>query len=276
MYRVKDENKVEIASSTKDISEFLEINPVFTLKDLQHSFGVRQASDLIFYYKKKHRVGAVKEGLYYAVKPGKNPSVSAVDSYLLASKITEDSVIAFHTALELLGYAHSLFSTVYFFSRRARPAMRFRETHFRCVMVPEALQKKSAPSFGTETTERLGVKVTLTGKERTLVEALERPHYCGGFEEMYRSLEKMPFIQTEIVHRYLDLREQKNLFARTGYFLERHREQFQVEESFLKKLERSIPAQPLYWDRSKKGGVLNKRWNLIVPEAVDKRNWEEH
>jgi predicted nicotinamide N-methyase len=71
------------------------------------------------------------------------------------------------------------------------------------------------------------------------------------------------------------LRKQKNLFARAGYFLEQHREQFHIEESFLQLFERNKPVQPLYWDRSKKGGILNKRWNLIIPETVDKRKWEE-
>ncbi len=266
---------METASAIKDITEFLDVHPVFTLKDLQRSFGVRQASDLVFYYKKKGRINAVKEGLYYTVKPGLNPTATTVDPYLLASRLTDDSVLSFHTALELLGYAHSQFNTFYFFSHRQSPARIFRGAHFRCVMVPQSLQKKSASLFGTEKTERLGVKITITGKERTLVEVLERPQFCGGFEEMYRSLEKMPFIQKEILHQYLDLRKQKNLFARAGYFLEQHREQFHIEESFLQLLERNKPVQPLYWDRSKKGGILNKRWNLIVPVAVDKRKWEE-
>ncbi len=266
---------MKTVSEIRNISEFLNVHPLFTLEDLQHSFGVGEASDLIFYYKKKQRIGVVKEGLYFAVKPGSNPDTVAVDPYLLTSKLIDDSILAFHTALELHGYAHSDFSSFYFFSRKQSPARRFRGMHFQSVMVPQTLQKKSKTFFGTEKTERLGVKITITGKERTLVEVLERPQLCGGFEEIYRSLEKIPFIQTEIVSEYLNAREQKNLFGRTGYFLEQHREQFHIEESFLQMLGRNKPVQPLYWDRSKKGGILIKRWNLIVPEAVDKRKWEE-
>jgi predicted transcriptional regulator of viral defense system len=252
-----------MASEIKDISEFLEIHPVFTLTELQDAFGVRQASDLIFYYKKRRRVGVVKEGLYYAVKAGKNPATAPVDPYLLASKTAEDSVLAFHAALELLGYAHSQFNIVYFFSQRRRPAFRFRESHFLCIMVPEVLQKKSAVLYGTEKSERLGIKITITGNERTLVESLERPHFCGGYEELYRSLEKIPYVRTEIINQYLDLRGQKNLFARTGYFLEQHRDQFHIEEAFLQTLERSKPVQPL--DRE---WVFGERQYALNPLAA--------
>ena len=152
---------------------------------------------------------------------------------------------------------------------------RFRGCVFQSVKVPQSILDAGKELVGSTKVERSGIKILITDKERTVVEALEHPEYCGGFEEMYRSLEKMPYVQTELLLKYLNLRGQKNLFARVGFFLEQHREQFHIEESFLKTLERHKPAQPLYWDRSRKGGVIKNRWNLIVPEAVDKRKWEE-
>ncbi|MGC8596218.1 MAG: type IV toxin-antitoxin system AbiEi family antitoxin domain-containing protein, partial [Candidatus Kryptoniota bacterium] len=104
---------------------------------------------------------------------------------------------------------------------------------------------------------------------------LDRPQYCGGFEEMYRSLEKIPYLQFELLLGYLELRGQKKLHAAVGFFLEQHREQFHVEESFLHILERNKPSTPMYWDRSNKGGSYIRRWNLVVPKMVAERSWEE-
>jgi hypothetical protein len=39
--------------------------------------------------------------------------------------------------------------------------------------------------------------------------------------------------------------------------------------------EHNKPTQPIYWSLHRKGGVLVKRWNLIVPNAVMERGWEE-
>ena len=268
-----------MASSDKKILVFLETHPVFTIEELRKYFslpdGSRNASDILMHNKRMGRIGVVKTGLYYIVRPGSIDASTQVDPFLIAAKLASDAVLSFHTALDLLGFGHSIFNSYYYYSHRFRPAIRFRNDHFRCVLIPEKMQKKSSIMIGTEKLERSGIKVVVTGKERTLVDVLERPQFCGGFEEMYRSLEKMPYVQTELVLKYLTLRGQKNLFARVGFFLEQHREQFHIEESFLQTLERYKPAQPLYWDRSRKGGVLKSRWNLIVPEAVDRRKWEE-
>jgi predicted transcriptional regulator of viral defense system len=198
-----------------------------------------------------------------------------VDAYLVASKLATDAVLAFHTALDVLGFGHSVFNTYHYFSKTYRRPVRFRGGEYRSVKAPPKLLKASKELFGTTKVERLGIKILTTDKERTLVEALEHPEYCGGFEETWRSLEKIPYIQPETVLEYLGLRAQKNLFARVGFFLEQHCENFHVEESFLQQLEQSKPAQPVYWGPRSKGGVLVKRWNLIVPEAVKNRRWEE-
>ncbi len=268
-----------MTNNEKNILAFLEHHPVFTLDELREFLGSekgsRKTSDLLLHHKKMGRIGVVKEGLYFAVRPGTAAQHTTPDPFLIASKLVQDAVLSFHTALDLLGYSHSLFNTYYFFSSRYRPAMRFRENHFRSVLTPEQLQKNSQELFGTEKVERLGLKVLVTGKERTLAEALERPQHCGGFEEMYRSLEKIPYVQTDTILSYLQLREQKKLYAAVGFFLEQHRDHFNVEEPFLRQLERHKPSQPVYWDRSKKGGVLVKRWNLVVRKAIVERTWEE-
>jgi predicted transcriptional regulator of viral defense system len=269
----------KVTSTQSDIREFLELHPVFTLEELRkelsmHNSG-RAASDMIQHTKNMRRVGMIKEGLYYVIRPGQSAQTAPVDPFLLVSKLAPDTVLAYHTALDLLGFGHSVFNTYYCFSSRSRPALRFRQDHFRVVVTPEKLQKKSQELFATETVERQGVKVIVSGKERTLVECLEKPQNCGGFEEMYRSLEKIPFINPDLLIQYLDLRDQRNLYARTGFFLAQHQEDLHVEESFLQKLAQNVPAQPLYWTPQRKGGVLMKRWNLIVPEAVRDRSWEE-
>jgi len=263
----------------KDIRVFFESHPVFNIDELREFYLLpksnRGASDIILYNKKMGRIGRIKDGLCYVIRPGQNAQSTSVDPYLVASKLAPGVVLAYHTALDLLGFGHSVFNTYYYFSDHFRPTFQFQGGHFRSVVTPWKLQKESKTDFGTENIERLGIKLRVTGKERTLVEALERPQYCGGFEEMYRSLEKLPYIQPDVILQYLDLREQKNLYARVGFFLEQHRNDFQVEESFLQRLARNVSTQPVYWVPDRKGGVLASRWNLILPEAVMHRKWEE-
>jgi len=267
---------------SENVEEFLEQVPVFTLRELTER--LRQSSsnnvksvayNLIKNRRRAGRLGVIKEGVYFIIRPGTTVSTAPVDEYLVASKLAPDTILAFHAALDVHGFSHSVFNTYYYFSKTYRRAVQFRSGHYRSVKTPPKLVQAGKELFGTMKVERLGVKILTTDKERTLVEALEHPGYCGGFEETYRSLEKIPYIQPETVLGYLGLRAQKNLFARVGFFLEQHRENLHVEESFLQQLERSKTSQPVYWGSRSKGGILVKRWNLIVPEEVKNRSWEE-
>ncbi len=264
--------------SDKDITSFFNSHPVFTIDEFRRFLSLPpysvQASAIMFHQKKMGRVGIIKNGLYFAIRPGRNARNTSVDPYLVASKQASDVVLAYQAALDVLGLGQSVVKTYHYFSNGFPRALKFQNKHFRLVAIPEQLETKSKQKFGVEKVDRAGLKLNVTGRERTLVEALERPHYCGGLKETYRSLEKIRNIKPDIVLEYLDLREQKNLYAQVGFFLEQHRDAFRVEDSFLMQLAHSIPSGPTYWLRYQKGGKLASRWKLIVPDELLQRNWE--
>src|SRR3972149_251054 len=200
--------------------QFLDAAPVFSLDDLVQWLDERQvknarmaAYNLTKYYRRTGRLSAVKEGIYFVVPAGQEASSALADPYLVASKFGADAVLAFSSALHLLGFGHSTFNTFHVFSDRPRSPFRFRNDHFRVVQTPEPLLKQSKQYFGTEKVERLGMKIVVTGKERTLVECLERPHYCGGIEEGERvEVKSLSFPREKVAERVVRV-AQKNLCA---------------------------------------------------------------
>ena len=63
--------------------------------------------------------------------------------------------------------------------------------------------------------------------------------------------------------------------ARVGFFLEQHRDALMVEDSHLDALAKLGPNEPRYLDPKRRPGKLVTRWNLVVPEEVLSRSWEE-
>ncbi len=261
------------------IEDFFATHPVFTLDEFKREVGQTIAPSTLHThlkrYRKMERINAIKQGLYYVVSRGHRSKTTPVDLYLAAGKAAEDSVIAYHTAFELLGTGHSVFYRMYYLTQSPRRQFNFRDVSFQAVRVPLALIRKNQEDCGTERTERLGQMLKLTGRERTLVDCLEHPEYGGGLEEVYRCAEKLPFLNFDVLTEYLRLRSKRVLFAKVGFFLEQHREAFFVEQDFLSSLEQQVPKQPLYLEGRSKKGHLVKRWNLIVPEKVLTRSWEE-
>src|SRR6202040_1030883 len=61
------------------------------------------------YYIENQKIKAIKKGLFAAIPPNATSENLIIDPYLVAGKATKDSVLAYHTALELYGVAYTSF-----------------------------------------------------------------------------------------------------------------------------------------------------------------------
>jgi predicted transcriptional regulator of viral defense system len=264
------------------LDTFFATHPIFTVDDLTQFLGqsdsenpeTRQA--LLRYHQKQGHILRIRRGLYASVPTGFDPRTYPVDPYLLASKLADDAVLAYHTALAFHGIAHSIHwaFTVVSEQPRVRP-LRFRNYSLRAVVPPAALQKSGAVSFGVETVERLGQNIRVTSLERTLVDVLDRPVLGGGFEEIWRSLEDVDPLDIDRVVTYAVLLDNATTAAKVGYFLDQHRDELSVTEEHLERLHAHQPRQPRYLRRTSGPARFVATWNLMVPLDVLNQSWQE-
>lgn len=262
--------------------DFFSKHPVFTLEELDTalaatgSFNPKKRKALLAYYRKQGRLLMVRRGLYAVVSEGMNPDGAPIDPFLLAGKMTSDAVLGYHTALQFHGKAYSVQDRFLYLSATKSQPLRFRSFSFRCIPMPGVLMKKGKGLFGVETAERMGVPLLVTSLERTLVDVMDRPDLCGSWEEIWRSLELVEYFNLDAVAEYALLLENATTAAKVGFFLDQHREALMVEDAHLEPLKRNRPRQPHYLERgNRKAGVLVRDWNLMVPENVLNRSWEE-
>ncbi|MBW1936411.1 MAG: transcriptional regulator, partial [Deltaproteobacteria bacterium] len=112
---------------------------------------------------------------------GFDPENYQVDPYLIASKMADDAVLGYHTALQFYGKGYSLSSRYLYLTKRATRVTTFRDYEFRGVEFPKRLRAKGKELFSVETHERAGLPVRVTSLERTLVDVLDRPDLGGGW-----------------------------------------------------------------------------------------------
>ena len=260
--------------------EFLSSHPVFTTEELSRLRGRNRSrwtlKALLAHHRKQAHILLVRRGLYAAVPPGASPDTWVPDPYLITAKLTDDAVLAYHTALEVHGKAHSVFERFFFLTKTNVRPVTFRSLKFEGVRHPRALLSRHKESLGVKTVDRAGVAVRVTSLERTLVDILHRPNLGGGWEEIWRSLESIEFFDVDKVIEYALLLKNATTVAKVGYFLEQHRAALMVEDGDLKPLKKHCPKRPHYMERSHRGnGRLVADWNLVVPVSVAERSWEE-
>jgi predicted transcriptional regulator of viral defense system len=261
---------------------FFRLNPVFTKAE----FSARSAPDkairprtvdsLLAYHVRAGRLLRLRRGLYAVVGPGSSAEAQPVDAFLVAAKLAADAVLAYHTALEFHGKAYSVHERLNYLTSSAARPFRFRSQTFRCVAFPRSLVAKKQSLFEVKTLDRAGVSVRVTSLERTLVDVLDRPDLSGGWEEVWRSLELVEFFDLDLVIEYALLLENATVTATVGFFLQQHRDVLMVEDKYLQPLKELRPRSPHYLERRRRDrGRLVPEWNLIVPQRILDRTWEE-
>lgn len=263
-------------------SRFLLRHPVFTSEELANHLSklgdvsARTQETLLAYYQKAGRIVRVRRGLYAVIPAGADKHSYPIDPFLVAARMTADSIVSHHTALEFHGRAYSVQEYFTYSASRPREPLTFRSQVFRGTKFPRALVRAAKTNAGVLFTERAGLEMRVTGLERTLVDVLDRPHLAGSWEEIWRSLESVEFFDLDKVVEYALLLENATTAAKVGLYLERHRESLMVEDRHLKPLRDRRPRQPQYMDRTKRGsGRLVLEWNLVVPGELLDRAWDE-
>ena len=182
----------------------------------------------------------------------------------------------YHTALEFHGKAHTPYNRLIYVSSKKSVPLKFQKYEIKGVTLPRPLQLKKAEMFGVISLSRSGVKLKVTDLERTFVDVLDRPDLSGSWEEIWRSLESIEFFDLEKVLRYLYLLENSTTSAKVGLFLEKNKDALMADEAYLAELKKLRPKQVHYISRNMRSGCRYvKEWNLMVPEEILTRSWEE-
>jgi predicted transcriptional regulator of viral defense system len=255
--------------------DFFAENPVFSLDEAATKLDAPRGRigivERLKYYLKTGRLKLITRAIYAVVPYGSLAPGFQPDPFLVAAAIRPDAIFSYHSALELLGSAHSIWNQCTLFSARRRPPLVLEHSSIHFLRDPDSLEK-DLRNLGTRKAERRGRLLVITGPERTLIECLRRPALCGGAEELLQSAGGFSILDLDMLDSILRTYDNACLWAAAGWFLERFRQTFHVPDSLLTEMEKHRPKSPQYLERGRRGGILARRWNMILPESIAKGN----
>ena len=257
---------------------FFDEKPVFTTGEFAIAFpgkGKRTNQSLLDYHVAAGNILRVRRALYASIPLSSNVEKFVVDPLLIASKITEDSVVSYHSALRYYGLAHSARRIVTFTTKsRNIKSFEFQNSLFQPVLTSKALVDASLENLLVSQVNYQGGVLKVSTQERTFVDCVERLDLVGGVEELIRSSEEFFVLQIDEVARYALALKNATTIAKTGFFTDFINIKTHSYDSLLE-LQNHLPHSPVYLFRKQRHGKLVKKWNLIVPEWVLERRWEE-
>lgn len=266
-----------------NIKTFFNTHVVFRLKELvefaQEQSGASATADKnirmeLYRYCKKDKLTNVRRGLY-VVNAEQQYQSNAINPLLIAGKATDDAVIAYHSALESHNLAYTDFNEHTYLTKYHTNNFDFQNQHYRAIY-QESSDLLAEKKQWVEPIKMLGVIIHRTTLERTIVDVLDRPDISGGWEEVIRSLERVTAFNIQEAINYALSLNRASIVAKLGYFLEQRPSYLKVDEKILNQLLPYVPKQPYYLDRKAIGrGTYLKKWQIIVPDYLHKRQWEE-
>jgi predicted transcriptional regulator of viral defense system len=255
-----------------DTDSFLRTHPVFTLAEFSAALGpyrsTSAAKERLKYHAGRGRVRMLERGLYAAVPAGLDAARYWPDRFLAAAALRPAGIFSHHAALELLGAAHSEWNECTVLTNRRRRPLRLGNVEVRFLGHPAPLRRLGRQELGTRDVERSGRILRVTGPERTLVDGFRQPKWAGGLEELVESAAGFGVFDLELLQAVLEAFDQGVLWGAVGWFLDRYQSRFFVPPEYLAHLESRRPRSPSYVPRSERGGVLVRRWNLVLPPGL--------
>lgn len=252
-----------------DTATFLQTHRVFSLDEavraLDPAGGRKATLERLKYTASRGKVKKVARGVYATVPPGVDPAKFQPDRFLAAAALRPDAIFSHHSALELLGAAHSEWRQCTAYSARRSHPFKLDGVELRFLSQPQPLVRRQLTALGTRSIRRFERELRVTGPERTLVEGFRQPDLVGGLSELVESAGGFSVLELPLLFKLLDAYGQKVLWAAVGWFLDTYRATFFVSEKDLALIEKHVPKAPQYLAKDQRGGVLVQPWNLIVP-----------
>jgi predicted transcriptional regulator of viral defense system len=258
--------KIPEALTPNEQAVYLEVmkKKICSLEDINEVTGNYQTSRAVMSrLSGKGYVMRVHRGYYAGVPPESVGMNYEVDRYILAHKVgNHGGALAYHTALELHGVAHSYFNTVYCLRPKSLRGFDFQGIEYRYI--------ETKKLFGVFHLMREGIRIPVTDRERTFLDCIRRPDYCGGLEEVLKSLSTFHTIDVKAIDGYLGEFHEQSLMQKTGFVLTILKDELKVSEDYLDELRNRVREKIYYLaPRPKTGaGRLIGEWNLIVPRNL--------
>jgi predicted transcriptional regulator of viral defense system len=178
-------------------------------------------------------VEGVKRGVY-ASRVGMFAD-TAPDPLLVASRLVEDYLISYHSALEAHGVAHTPLRRVTLLSARRPFRLEHRGCEFVILLPPR----------------------TLLGE------------WAEGIEEVLRSVGGFPSLNLGNVIAYLERLRSASTVARVGWVLSADPDLWRVTLAELERLRSRLGKGPYFLDRRSHSNKLVPEWRLYVPEHLN-------
>ena len=202
---------------------------------------------------KKQNIKKVKNGLHIIVDIN---GYALANKYEIASAITDDAFISYHSALEFYGYANQVHNDITVGTKTP-----FRSFTFEGVDYEFHLDNREKGILYLDF-----ANVRITSLERTIIDCIYNINLAGGIEEIMYALDMIPYLDEKKMLEILEEYDCVFLYQKVGYILEQYNKKLDLSDLFFAECEKHLTNQVKYFLNDYYQDIkFNTRWKLMAP-----------
>ena len=229
----------------------------FSFKDALSVIGVEATTkSTLQNYLKKGLIVNIKRGLYASISLLDREPV--VNKYVVASKITETSVVSHHSAFEFYGYANQVS-----YDMTVTSDSKFNDFEFNGFRYTRVQPFVNCGIVEYANGERV------TDIERTMLDSINDFEKNMGFEELIQCISAIPVLNEEKLTFYLEQYNKNFLYQKTGFIMQHFQNDFDISDGFIKICKEKSGNSSRYLIKNTGANMeFNKYWHLTVPQNL--------
>jgi len=201
---------------------------------------------------KKGWIERIEKGKYIIIPLGAEKGRYTLNEFVIGSLLVKPYAIAYWSALHHYGLTEQIPNTVFIqtTARKKRQKMKVFGVDYKIVRV------KKPKLFGIRKEWIEETQINITDREKTIIDCLDKPHYCGGLIEVAKALKTGEFDKNKLTD-YAKKIGNSGVIRRLGYLCDLLQIDISSPEIDTRNYLYLDPTMP------KKGG-RNAKWRLII------------
>ncbi|GAB6101015.1 type IV toxin-antitoxin system AbiEi family antitoxin domain-containing protein [Thermococcus atlanticus] len=186
---------------------------IFTIDEAAKITGINKNTlkVLLSRLEKKGWIERIEKGKYIVIPLGAEKGEYTLHEFIIGSLLVKPSATAYWSALNYHGFTEQIPSTVFVqtTARKKKQDLRIFGVRYKIVRI------KPEKFFGIEKVWIEEFQVPITDREKTVVDCLDKPRYCGGIIEVAKAFREE--LDTEKLREYALRINNSAVVRRLGY-----------------------------------------------------------
>lgn len=194
----------------------------------------------------------IEKGKYMIIPIGAEKGKYTLNEFVIGSLLVKPYAIAYWSALHYYGLTEQIPNTIFIqtTARKKRQKIKIFGVDYKIVRV------KTSKLFGIRKEWIEETEINITEKEKTIMDCLDKPQYCGGVIEVAKALKNGEFDKNKLIS-YAKKMENSGVIRRLGYLCDLLQIDISLPEIDARNYLYLDPTMP-------KKGVKNAKWRLII------------